>query len=369
MRIVLAFSGGLDTSAAIPWLKEKHGAEIVTVTMDLGQGRGGLEAVRDRALSIGAARAHVLDLRDTFAHDYVLPSLAADALYDDRSPMIAALSRPVIAQKLVEIAEIEHADAVAHGGGAHTRKATLDVLLRSFAPKLKILTPVLEWGMTRPELVTFARQHGVHVATGPDDPCRTEANLWGRSIECADLADAWTEVPDEIFTLTNSARNCPDEPAYVEITFANGAPAALNGVALPLLELITSLGTIAATHGVGRVEVVEHRVGVARLREISEAPAAVLLHAAHRELRKLSASRAFERFSRAVSAEYADIIYAGHWFSPLRKALDGYVHAVQDRITGVVRLKLFKSAYAIVGRSAADAASLRRPTVIQLAKG
>jgi argininosuccinate synthase len=369
MRIVLAYSGGLDTSAAIPWLKERYGAEVVAVTMDLGQGRGGLEAVRDRALAIGAARAHVLDLRDAFAHDYVLPSLAADALYDDRSPMIAALSRPVIAKHLVEIADIEHADAVAHGGGAHTKKTTLDVLLRALAPKTKIVAPMLEWGMTRPEVISFARRHGIHVPSDSDDPCRVEANLWGRSIECADLDDAWKEPPDEIFTLTKSARDCPDEPAYVELTFAGGAPSAINGVTLPLLELITSLGTIAATHGVGRIDVVEHRVGQSRLREISEAPAAVLLHAAHRELRKVSASRDLERFSRTVSAEYADIIYGGHWFSPLRKALDGYVRAVQDRITGVVRIKLFKGAHAIVGRTAADAAATMRPTVIRLAKG
>jgi argininosuccinate synthase len=368
MRIVLAYSGGLDTSAAIPWLKQRYGAEVVTVTMELGQGRG-LEAVRDRALATGAARAHVLDLRDVFAHDYVLPSLAADALYDDRSPMIAQLGRPVIAQKLVEIADIEHADAVAHGGGAHTRKATLDVLLRALGPKVRIIAPVLEWGMTRPEVIAFAKRHGADAPAAADHPCRTEANLWGRSIECAHLEDAWKETPDDIFTITKAARDCPDEPAYVEIAFSNGAPSALNGIALPLLELITSLGTIAATHGVGRVEVVEHRVGQSRIREISEAPAAVLLHAAHRELRKLSASRDFERFSRLVSAEYADIIYGGQWFSPLRKALDGYVQAVQGRITGAVRLKLFKGAYAIVGRSTVDAASARRPTVIRLAKG
>jgi argininosuccinate synthase len=367
MRIVLAYSGGLPTSAAIPWLKERYGAEVVTVTMDLGQGRG-LEAVRDRALAIGAARAHVLDLREAFAHDYVLPGLAADALYDDRSPMIAALARPVIAQKLLEIAAIEHAEAVAHGGGTHGRKSTLDALLRALAPKAKLIAPVLEWGMTAPEVVAFARRHGIPVMPGDDDPCRIEANLWGRSIECPDLDDTWKETPDTIFTITKSARDCPDEPAYVEIAFAAGAPSAINGVTLPLLELITGLGTIAATHGVGRVEVVEHRVGHSRLREISEAPAAVLLHAAHRELRKVSGSRDLERFSRTVSSAYADIIYGGHWFSPLRKALDGYVQAVADRVTGVVRLKLFKGAYAIVGRNAEDTAR-RRPTVIRLAKG
>jgi argininosuccinate synthase len=365
-RVVLAYSGGLDTSVAIPWLKERHGAEVVAVIVDLGQGRE-LESVRDRALAVGAVRAHVLDAREEFAHDFVLPALKADALYDNQSPMASALGRPVIAQKLADLAAIEQADVVAHGGGTHSRKATLDVLLKAINPKLKVMAPAREWGMSRPEVLDYARRHGIHVPADVDSPCRAEANLWGRSIECDDLDDAWKEPPEEIFALTRPARECSDEPAYVEIAFEQGTPSAINGVTLPLLEMITSLGIIAAAHGVGRSDAVEHRVGSARLREISEAPAAVLLYAAHRELRKVSASRDLERFSRAVSAEYADIIYGGHWFSPLRRALDAYVQAVQ--VTGVVRLKLFKGAYSIVGRSAAGSApGAKAPAIIRLAQ-
>jgi argininosuccinate synthase len=359
-RIVLAYSGGLDTSVAIPWLKEHDHADIVAVTMDLGQGRE-LEAVRDRALAVGALRAHVLDLREAFARDYVLPALRADALYDDRSPMTAALGRPLIAQKLVEIAEIEQADAVAHGGGGNSKRIAFDVLIRSLNPKLKVLTPARDWGMSRADVIEYARRHGIPLPASVDSPYRAESNLWGRSIECT-IED---EPPEEIYTLTKTARECPDEPAYVDIAFERGVPAAINSVAMPVIELIACLGTIASGHGVGRVDVVEHRVGSARLREVGEAPAAVLLHAAHRELRKVAVPRELERFSRTVSAEYADIIYGGLWFSPLRGALNAFVDSVQERVTGVVRLKLFKGAYSIVARTATPAAA---PAIIHMAK-
>jgi argininosuccinate synthase len=351
-RIVLAYSGGLDTSAAIPWLKEHFDAEVVAVTMDLGQQRE-LEAVRDRALAIGALRAHVLDVRELFVHDHILPALKADALFDDRSPMTAALARPLIAEKLVQIAEIEHAQTVAHGGAGTGRRAAFDTLIRALNPRLKIVTPARDWGMSRGEVADYAHARGVPLPAGFDSPFRSELNLWGRSIECQTLDD---EPPEEIYKLTRPAKECPDEPAYLEIQFEHGAPAAVNNVAMPVIELIAALNVIASTHGVGRIDVVEHRVGSTRLREIGEAPAAVLLHAAHRELRRITAPRELERFCSKVSDEYADIIYSGLWFSPLRKALDGFVESVQEKLSGTVRLKLFKGAYSIVARSATAAA-------------
>ena len=366
-RIVLAYSGGLDTSVAIPWLKAKYHAEIVAVTMDLGQGRE-LEAVRDRALATGAVRAHVLDLREEFANDFILPSLRADALYDDRSPMASSLGRPLIARKLGEIAEIEHASAVAHGGGGSGKRVALDVLMRALHPKVKVLAPARDSGLSRPATLEYARQHGVSIPPAAEGPCRAEANLWGRSIECPSLEDSWKEPPEDSFTLTKPARECPDEPAYVEIAYEQGLPVSINGVAMPILELIASLGTIASAHGVGRIDVVEHRVGTTRIREVAEAPAAVLLHAGHRDLRKVSASRDFERFARTVSAEYADIIYRGRWFSPLRHALDAFVLAAQARVAGIVRLKLYKGAYSIVGRHAArTSAPVQTPAIIPVA--
>jgi len=354
-RIVLAYSGGLDTSVAIPWLKERYHAEIIAVTMDLGQGKE-LEDVRDRALAAGAVRAHVLDLREEFARDYILPALKADAVYEDRYPLATALGRPLIAQKLVEIAEIEHATAVAHGcTGKGNDQVRLDITTRALNPDLKVIAPAREWGMTRREEIEYARARGVPVPATIESPYSTDANLWGRSVECGVLEDPWIEPPAEIYALTKSPSDCPPEPAYVEIAFAHGVPVEVNGVAMPLLDLIGSLGTIAGAHGVGRIDMVENRLVGIKSREVYEAPAAVLLHAAHKELQQLVISRDLDRFARTVSLQYADLIYNGLWFTPLREALDAFVEKVQARVTGVVRLKLFKGDGRIVGRQSAHA--------------
>jgi argininosuccinate synthase len=365
-RIVLAYSGGLDTSVAIPWLKERYrGAEIIAATMDLGQGRE-LEEVRDRALAIGALRAHVLDVREEFAREYVLRAIKSDAIYENRYPMGTPLGRPLIAKRLIEIAAIERASAVAHGGAR--RQGRLETAIRAISPELTVIAPAAEWGMSRAQEIEYAREHAVPIPLNVDSPCRTDLNLWGRSIECGLLDDPWTEPPDEIFTLTRRSTDCPDEPAYVEIAFERGLPAAINGVTMPLLELIASLGTIAGAHGVGRVDRVENRSADKKLREVYEAPAAVLLHAAHKELQKVASPKDLARFSRTVSLHYADLVYSGHWFSPLREALDAFVETVQDRVTGIVRLKLFKGAYSIVGRSA-RAASPAKPVMLAMARG
>ena len=223
-RIVLAYSGGLDTSVAIPWLAEQYGAEVIAVTMDLGQGRE-LEEVRDRALAAGAVRAHVLDVREEFARDYILPALKADALYEDRYPLATALGRPLIARKLVEIAAIEQATAIAHGcTGKGNDQVRLDVATRALNPAIKVIAPARDWGMTRPEEIEYARARGIPVPATVDSPYSTDANLWGRSIECGVLEDPWTEPPEEIYTLTRPPAECPDEPAYVEMTFERGVP-------------------------------------------------------------------------------------------------------------------------------------------------
>ena len=349
-RIVLAYSGGLDTSVAIPWLAEKYGAEIVAVTLDLGQGRE-LEDVRDRALATGAVRAHVLDVREEFARDYVLPALKADAIYEDRYPMGTALGRPLIARKLMEIAAIEQAAAIAHGcTGKGNDQVRLDVAARSLNPAITVLAPARDWGMTRADEIEYARARGVRVPATVNSPYSVDSNLWGRSIECGVLEDPWTEPPEAVYTLTKSPEECPAEAAYVEMTFERGAPTAINGVAMPLVELIASLGTIAGAHGVGRIDMVENRVVGIKSREIYEAPAAVALHAAHRELQKLVTTKDLERLSRFVSVQYADLVYNGLWFTPLREALDAYVAKVQERVSGVIRLKLFKGDCRVVGR-------------------
>jgi argininosuccinate synthase len=349
-RIVLAYSGGLDTSVAIPWMAERYGAEIIAVTMDLGQGQG-LEEVRDRALASGAVRAHVLDLREEFARDYVLPALKAGALYEDRYPMAASLGRPLIAQKLVEIAKLEQATAVAHGcsatGHDHIR---LDVTTRALNPTLQVIAPARVWSMTRAEQIEYARARGMAAPAPGRRPCRTDTNLWGRSIECAVLEDPWREPPEDIYTLTRSPAECPDDPASVELAFECGVPVAINGVAMPLVDLIASLAMIAGAHGVGRIDMVEDgRLGL-KSREVHEAPAAVVLHAAHQELQKLVTARDLDRVARFVSLQYADLVSNGLWFTPMRGALDAFVEKVQERVTGAVRLKLFKAGSRIVGR-------------------
>jgi argininosuccinate synthase len=354
-RIVLAFSGGLDTLVAIPWLRNAHGAEIVTVTLDLGQG-GELEDIRDRALQAGAARAHVLDVREEFVRDFVVPALQADALHEDRCPMAAALARPLVARKLVEIAAIEGAPAVAHcatgeGGG----EDHLELAICALNPALRVLTPARDWGMTRSQAIELARTNGVALPVRIDAVCSVHANLWGRSIMHGVPEASCSEPPEESFTLTRRAADCPDEPAYVEVSFEHGVPTAINGVAMPVGDLIATLSIIAGAHGVGRIDVVESRIAGVKWRKVLEAPAAVVLHAAHRELQELVIARDLDRFSRIVSAQYADIIDGGLWFTPLREALAASAETIQKRVTGGVRLKLFKGDCGIVSRKSPHA--------------
>jgi argininosuccinate synthase len=347
-RIVLAFSGGLDTSVAIRWLSDRYGAEIVTVTLDVGQGRE-LVDVRERALAGGALRAHVIDAREEFARGYVLPSLQAGALYESAYPLATALGRPLIAKRLVEIARMEGAETVAHGCiGKINDQVRIEVSARTLDPGLRIIAVGREWGMSRAEAIEHARRHNIPVPI--IGPYSIDANLWGRSIECGVLEDPWAEPPEDIYTLTRAANDCPDEPAYLEIEFESGVPVRTNGVEMSLLELIESLEIIAGTHGVGRIDIVENRLVGIKSREIYEAPAAVVLHMAHRELQTLVIPRDLERVTHDLSRVYADLVYNGLWFSQTREAIDALVRAIQPRVTGTVRLKLFKGDCRVVGR-------------------
>ncbi len=350
MRIVLAYSGGLDTSVAIPWLAEKYGAEIVAVTMDLGQGRE-LDHVRERALAVGAVRAHVLDVREEFARDFIVPALQAGAIYEDRYPLATALGRPLIAQHLVRIAELEGATAIAHGcTGKGNDQVRIDVSARALNPTIKVIAPAREWGMTRPDEIEYARKRGIPVPATIESPYSTDANLWGRSIECGVLEDPWCEPPDEIYTLTKNPTECPDEAAYLEVEFEAGVPIKVNGVPMAPVELIGSIETIAGAHGVGRIDMVENRLVGIKSREIYEAPAALVLHAAHKELEKLVIPRDLERLKHDMARLYADLVYNGLWFSPTREAIDAFNAKVQERVTGVIRVKLLKGNCTVVGR-------------------
>ena len=348
-RIVLAYSGGLDTSVAVAWLAERYRAEVITVTMDLGQGDD-LGEIRDRALTSGARRAHVLDLREEFASRYVLPALKADAA--DRYPIAAALGYPLIAEKMVEVAGIEQAGAVAYGRPRTPDDARpFDAATYALNPHLKVLAPVSECGMTRAEEIAYAQAHGIAV-THSGAP-HVDANLWGRTIRCGVFDDRSNDVTEDMHRLTKAPADCPDEPAYVEVGFECGVPTSINGVPMPLLELIVSLGTIAGAHGVGRLDEEMDPRADRRSHELYEGPAAVALHAAHKELQAFVTSRDLDRFWRSLSLHYIRIVEQGLWFTPVREALDAFVERVQERATGVVRLKLFKGGCVIVGRRSA----------------
>ena len=349
-RIVVAYSGGLDSSVAIPWLAEQYGAEIVAVTLDVGQGRE-LADVRERALALGAVRAHVIDARDEFVRDYIVPALQAGALYEDEYPLATALARPLVAKRLVDVARMERASAVAHGcRGKGNDQVRLDVSARSIEPDVRVIAPARLWDMSPKEVFEYAQARNLPVPREIESPYSTDANLWGRSIECGVLEDPWGEPPDDIYTLTRSPKDCPSEPAYVEIEFEAGVPVRANGIEMGMLELVESLDTIAGSHGVGRIDMVENRLIGIKSREVYEAPAAVVLHAAHRELEKFVIARDLERIKHDLARRYADLVYNGLWFSQTREAIDAFVRTIQPRVTGVVRLRLLKGDCRVVGR-------------------
>jgi argininosuccinate synthase len=349
-RIVLAYSGGLDTSVAIRWLADTYGAEVIAVTMDLGQGEN-LDAARERALATGAVNAYVVDVRQEFASEYILPALQAGAIYEDRYPLATALGRPLIAKTLVEIAHREKAGAIAHGcTGKGNDQVRLDVSTRALDPAIVVYAPARVWSMTRADEIEYARARGIAVPVTKESPYSTDENLWGRSIECGILEDPWAEAPEDAYSLTRSGADCPDLPADLELTFEAGVPTAVNGVSMPLPELIHSVATIAGVHGVGRIDMVENRLVGIKSREVYEAPAAVVLHAAHREIEALIAPRDLIRIKRELGVKYADLVYNGLWFTPTRQAIDAFVATMQPHVTGEVRLRLFKGECRVTGR-------------------
>ena len=348
--VVLAYSGGLDTSVAIPWLREK-GLEVVAVTVDVGQ-PGDFQQIREKAIRSGARNAYVVDARRQFAEEYILRALKANALYEGQYPLSTALARPLIGKHLVDVARKEDADFVAHGcTGKGNDQVRFDLCTTALAPDLQVIAPARVWGMTRDQEIEYARERGIPVPVTKASPYSTDENLWGRSVEAGVLEDPLLEPPEEAFAWTTSPLEAPEEPAYANLTFEEGVPVALGGRRMDLLAIIESLNSVAGAHGVGRIDHIESRVVGIKSREVYECPAATVLIRAHQALEAMVLPRDVLDFKRTVEARYAPLIYDGLWFTPLRESLDAFVESTQTRVTGEVSVKLFKGSATVVGRT------------------
>jgi argininosuccinate synthase len=351
-RVVLAYSGGLDTSVAIGWIAERSGAEVVCVAADVGQGGEDLDAVRQRALDCGAVESVVLDLKREFAEEYCLPALRANALYEGRYPLVSALSRPLIAKHLVEAARQHGAGTVAHGcTGKGNDQVRFEVGIGALNPDLQVLAPVRDSGMTRDKAIAFAEQKGLPIDQSTRSPYSIDQNLWGRAVETGFLEDPWHAPTKELYAYTASpAESTGDE---LTVSFTDGVPTAVDERAMPVLDLILELNRRAGAQGVGRLDMVEDRLVGIKSREVYEAPGAVALITAHRELEDLTVERDLRRFKFAVEQRWTELVYDGLWFSPLKRALDRFVDSSQHHVTGDVRLHLAHGTATPTGRRGA----------------
>lgn len=354
-KVVLAYSGGVDTSVCIPYLKNEWGVkEIITLAADLGQGDE-LEPIRLKALSSGADVSLVQDVTEEFVRDYAFPAIQANAFYENLYPLSTALARPLIAKILVEAAAEYGADAVAHGcTGKGNDQVRFDVSIAALNPKLKVLAPAREWGMSREQTIAYGEKFGIPSPVKKSSPYSIDRNLLGRAIEAGVLEDAWHEPPEEIYVMTKAVADTPDTPTYTEITFDKGLPVALDGKALSPVELVTELNAIAGNNGVGRIDMIENRLVGIKSREIYETPAMSVLIHAHRDLESLVLTADLTQYKRGVEETYAKLVYNGLWYNPLREALDAFVQSSQQRVSGIVRLKFFKGNATVVGRKSAN---------------
>jgi len=351
-RVVLAYSGGLDTSVAVKWMIENHGVEVVCLAVDVGQGID-TEQTTARALQAGAAEVVIVDARAEFAAEYVLPILQAGALYEGRYPLVSALSRPLIAKHLVAVAAEHGASAVAHGcTGKGNDQVRFETAVAALAPALAVLAPVRDWGMTREQEIAYAAQHGIEVPVKSGAAYSVDQNLWGRSIEAGPLEDPWAAPPDAAFALTMTAEKALAAPQVVEIAFEQGVPVAIDGEALPLPALIGRAAAIAGAHGVGRLDMIENRLVGIKSREIYEVPAAALLLAAYAGVEELVAERDLAHTKQQLALQYATLVYNGLWFSPLRAALQAFMAQTTGAVTGVARVKLYRGGCTVIGRKA-----------------
>lgn len=349
-KIVLAYSGGLDTSVLVKWLQEQHRTEVITVTVDVGQ-QEDLKEIEEKAKKLGVLKHFSIDAREEFARDYVFPAIKANALYEGKYPISTSLSRPLIVAKMVKVAQTEGATGFAHGcTGRGNDQVRFDVTVGALAPDLTIVAPVREWNMTRDEEIEYAKKNGIAVTTAAKK-YSIDQSIWGRSIECGILEDASKEPPEDAFEWTVSPEKAPDKPEYVTITFEAGEPVALNGKKLAPLKLIEQLNKIAGNHGVGRIDHIEDRLVGLKSRENYECPAATVIIEAHKDLEKMVLTRHEVLFKPQIDAQWTFMVYSGLWVDPLREDLEAFINKTQENVTGEVRVKLFKGGIQIVGRS------------------
>jgi argininosuccinate synthase len=350
---VLAYSGGLDTSVAIRWIAENHDVDVVALAIDVGQERQDLEVVRQKALTIGAVESIVKDVREEYVEEFLAKALRTNALYENKYPLLSAMSRPIIVKHLVEEAHRVNARYVAHGcTGKGNDQVRFEVGIAALDPDIEVIAPVREWDLkTREQEMAYAEERGIPVPTTKASPYSIDDNLWGRAIECGVLEDPWVEPPADIYTLTNDARGAGcEEPEYTEISFQEGLPAGLNGESATFHEIINAMNDLAGKHGFGRIDMIENRLVGLKSREIYEVPGALTLIQAHKALEDLCLERELLHYKLGIEQKWSELVYNGLWYSPLKEALDGFVEATQKLVTGDVRLRFFKGSCVVVGR-------------------
>ncbi|MCY7041393.1 argininosuccinate synthase [Streptococcus sanguinis] len=347
-KVILAYSGGLDTSVAITWLDKDY--DVIAVCMDVGEGND-LDFIHDKALKVGAIESHVIDVKDEFAEDYVLVALQGHTFYERKYPLVSALSRPLISKKLVEIAHKTGATTIAHGcTGKGNDQVRFEVAIASLDPSLKVIAPVREWKWSREEEINYAKANGVPIPADLDSPYSVDQNLWGRANECGVLENPWNEAPEDAYDLTVAPEAAPDSPVYVNIDFEAGVPVALDGKKMKLADLILKLNDLAGQHGVGRIDHVENRLVGIKSREIYECPGAVTLLAAHKEIEDLTLVRELAHFKPIIENELSNLIYNGLWFNPATEALIAYLKSTQQVVNGTAKVKLYKGSATVVAR-------------------
>ena len=351
-KVVLAYSGGLDTSICIKWLIDEHDLDVIAVIGEVGQEHEGLEAIRQKALRTGAIEAYVVDMREEFVNEYLTDAIRANALYENKYPLLSALSRPVISKHLVDIAHKHGAKYIAHGcTGKGNDQVRFETSVWLLDPSLKIIAPVREWPFkTRPEEIEWAAEHGVEVPVTNAKPYSIDDNLWGRAIECGVLEDPMNEPPEDIYTMTDSPENAPDKPEYVDIEFNAGIPCALDGQKMSFMDIIYKLNEIAGRNGYGRLDMIENRLVGVKSRECYEQPAALALITAHKALEDMCLEREVLHYKLGIEQKWAECVYYGQWFAPLKAALDAFIASTQDGVTGLVRVKFYKGTCTVVGR-------------------